>query len=101
MERHFYKTTIYTPNGPRTSGFWRPPEEKQVTKVATALTGTTGLVTRKDFVNEAKRLGVGNAAMFEKFAAYFTRKENGEIGEGMCRMQCNMLIKNAVKKKGS
>lgn len=107
MEQHFYKTTVYTPNGPRVSGFWWPPL-KTATKTATkindaphrsATSSTTGLISLTDFVNEARRLGVYNKAMAGKFAAYFARRKAGEIGEGMCRMQCNALIKNAVNKK--
>lgn len=108
MEQHFYKTTIYTPNGIKTSGFWWPPKPEITTKPAAkanciiqppAANSSTGLASLVDFVNEAKRLDVLTPPMKLKFEAYFTRKDSGDIGEGMCRMQCNALIKNAVKRK--
>lgn len=96
MEQHFYKTTIYTPNGIKTSGFWWPPKPEPVMR---PINSTTGLASLSDFINEARKLGISDPMVFKKFTNYFARKEAGTIGEGMCRMQCNALIKNAVKRK--
>ena len=57
---------------------------------------STGLVTRADFLQEADRLKVGTSTMTEKIIAWFARED---VGEGMKRMQCNMLLRNAAKKK--
>lgn len=59
---------------------------------------TTGLVTRADFLQEADRLKVGTSVLTEKIIAWFARED---VGEGMRRMQCNLLLRHAVKRKAN
>lgn len=58
---------------------------------------TTGLITKQDFLDEVvKVLGRTDAELNTKIAKWFTRSD---VGEGMKRMQCNLLIRNALKRK--
>lgn len=93
----------------RTAGFKKPdpvltpqtkdskPREVPSIKPA-AVSSSTGLVTRDDFLKEAEKLGVLDATLTTKIAKCFV---DPAPNEGMRRMRANNLLRNALKRKAA
>lgn len=73
--------------------------KESTSEVPRPASSSTGLITKNDFIQELKTLGLFEPILVNKIAAWFAKADRGECGAGMCRMQCNNLIKSALKRK--
>jgi hypothetical protein len=78
------------------------PETKESTSEVsprnTPIKSSTGLASYDDFISEAEVSGVLDEILRAKIGKWFDKLSGSECSAGMVRMQCNNLLKSALKR---